>query len=240
MKHCTIGVIIAARMTSKRFPGKSMAVLHGKPVIQWTMERARMIYKNAVVVLAVPDADESEPMLELAASLGIPNFCGSELDVLDRMYRAAEFFKMDVIVRVTGDCPFIDPIVCNEVLSLLMWRKLDYASNVFPVRTYPKGVDCEAFTFDCLETAWKLAKREDQREHVTKWMQETKEVNKANLTQALDVSYKNFCVDFPDDIERLEKEIQLVDVKDTGRILQLNGHKSKQLIMPDKRIRVTI
>lgn len=224
-------------MTSSRFPGKSMAKLHGKPVIQWTIERAKGIMPAATVVLAVPDTDESEPMLELANSLGIQNFCGDEHDVLKRMYDTARFFNFDVIMRLTGDCPFIDPVVCLEVLSLLLWRKLDYASNVYPTRSYPKGLDCEAFTMDCLEAAHQLAKKSEEREHVTKWMQDTKQVTKGCVTQKLDVSYKNFCVDFPEDIARLEKEVTLVNLtdhmKNPSKVNLMNG--TPKLIMPAKK-----
>jgi spore coat polysaccharide biosynthesis protein SpsF (cytidylyltransferase family) len=208
----SIGVIAAARMTSVRFPGKVMANLLGKPVAQWTLERAKQIRgpKNAKikVILAVPDTPESEPLLQLATSLNIDNFCGSELNVLRRYYEAAIFFKFNYIMRITCDCPFLDPIVCSQVLQLCMWRKLDYASNVYPRRTYPKGLDCECFSFDCLEACYKLTDMLSDFEHVTPWMQRTKELLTGNVVQKVDQSEKNWCVDYPEDIERLEKEAQ--------------------------------
>lgn len=215
-----IGVVIQARMGSRRFPGKSMAILGEKPVIQWCIERAKKIRgpKNSTmkVVLAVPDNEASEIMLALADSLKVDNFCGSEQDVLDRYYRTAAFFKFDVIVRITGDCPFIDPVVCSEVLQLLVWRKLDYTSNIFPKRTYPRGLDCEAFTMDTLEAAHMLAKGKDNREHVTPWMQETPEIKRGQTAQKTDVSFKNWCVDWPVDIQRLETEIANKSIILTG------------------------
>lgn len=216
-----IGVVIAARMTSNRFPGKSMALLNGKPVIQWCMERAKRIHNNAQVVLSVPDTDESQPMVDLAAKIGVDNFCGDELDVLKRLYDTARFFHFDIVMRITGDCPFIDPKVCSEVLSLLVWRRLDYCSNVFPTRTYPVGLDCEAFTMDCLEAAHQMADKPEEREHVTIWMQNTKEINKACVAQKVDVSHKNYCVDYPEDIDRLEKEIKKVSGNNNGNILYM-------------------
>lgn len=207
-----IGIVIQARMTSHRFPGKSMALLGGKPVIQWTMERAKAIRvpKNhkSICILAVPDTDASEPMIELADSLNFTNFCGSEINVLKRYYDCALFFKLDYIVRITGDCPFIDPVVCSQVIQLLIWRKLDYTSNVFPKRTYPKGLDCEAFTMDALEAAYKLSDQLTDHEHVTPWLQRTKEVQKGNIAQEIDKSDLNWCVDYPLDIQRLEEEIK--------------------------------
>lgn len=204
-----IGIIIQARMTSNRFPGKSMALLLGKPVIQWTMERAKQIRvpkrAHKKVILAVPDKMESEPMLMLAEQLGVENSCGSELNVLKRYYDTARFFKLDIIMRITGDCPFIDPIVCNGVLQLLMWRRLDYTSNVFPKRTFQKGLDCECFTMDALEAAYKLSDQLGDFEHVTPWMQRTEEVRKGNYAQKIDMSNVNLCVDYPEDIKRIEE-----------------------------------
>lgn len=211
-KPLNIGIIIQARMTSRRFPGKSMALLLEKPVIQWTMERAKQIRipKKAVseIILAVPDTAESEPMIALADSIGISNFCGSETNVLKRYYDAARFFKFDIVMRLTGDCPFIDPVVCSGVLQLLLWRRLDYTSNVFPKRTFQKGLDCECFTFDALEAAYKLADQMYDYEHVTSWMQRTEEVKKGNYAQKIDVSHVNLCVDEPEDIPRIEELIK--------------------------------
>lgn len=215
-----IGVIIQARQTSTRFPGKSMALLDGKPVLQHVIEKAKQIRPADLVVLAVPDTDESEPMLQLADKMNISNFCGSELNVLDRFYRAAQFYKMDFIIRITADCPFLNPRVASEVIQLLLWRKLDYASNLFPVRTYPKGLDTEAFSYDCLEAAHTLCKAKDagedlilsaskyELEHVTPWMQTTDGIKRGQTQQKIDASDNNWCVDVPEDIERLEKIVK--------------------------------
>ena len=205
-KKPRIGVIIQARMTSARFPGKSMALLDGKPVIQHVWERAQQIRPVDVVVLAVPDYPESEPMEALAEKHKIDGFRGSELNVLERYYNAAKHYKLDVIVRITGDCPFINPRVSSEVVQLLLWRKLDYCSNVYPTRTYPKGLDTEAFTFDCLEAAYVSAtwKEPGDFEHVTPFMRRTKGIKCGCTQQAIDASDQNWCVDFPEDITRLE------------------------------------
>ena len=199
-----------------------MALLDGKPVIQWTMERALKMELNSKfikqrVVLAVPDTPESEPMLVLAKDLGVDNFCGSELNVLKRYYDCARFFDFKYIVRITGDCPFIDPIVCSQVLQLLLWRKLDYVSNCYPVRTYPKGLDCEAFTFDALEAAYKLSDQLQDWEHVTPWLKRTEGIKRGNVRQKEDMSNHNWCVDYPEDIQRLEDEIK----QSQGRLIGL-------------------
>lgn len=203
-KKPRIGVIVQARMTSRRFPGKSMALLLGKPVLERVLERVITI-PNTKTVLAVPDTPESDPMLDLASKMGVDNFCGSELNVLSRYLSAARFFKFDYIVRITADCPFIDPRVCKECIDLLLFRKLDYCSNIFPNRTFPQGLDCEVFTFDCLDAAHQEAAGPYDLEHVTPWMQRTEGLVRANIEQKIDTSHLNYCVDTPDDIERLEK-----------------------------------
>lgn len=233
-QNTQIGIVIQARMTSKRFPGKSLALLDGKHVIEHVVNRAKLIRaparikKPIKVIVAVPDTQESEPLLHAVNRLGVHNFCGPENNVLERYMGAANFFKLDIIMRITGDCPLIDPKVCSEVLQLLMWRKLDYASNIFPDRTFPKGLDCEAFTYDALEVAYVVNKQrmraiephetelltrlQYEQEHVTPYMQETDNWKRALVRRVEknlfdDQSNLNYCVDYPEDIKRLEEII---------------------------------
>src|SRR5262245_19032516 len=161
----SVGIVIQARMTSTRFPGKSMALLAGKPVLQHVIERCKLVRipklkYDTKIIIAVPDTLESEPMIKLAHNLGIENFCGDEHNVLKRYYNTAKYFNLNYIIRITADCPFIDPKVCEEVFNLLVWRKCDYTSNIYPKRTYPKGLDCACFTFDCLEATYSMVMEE--------------------------------------------------------------------------------
>lgn len=199
-----IGVIIQARMTSERFPGKSMALIHGKPMLEYVIRRCKKISHVNKIIVAVPDTPESEPMLALAKRLGVSNFCGSEKNVLERYYHAAKFFKLDLIMRITADCPLINPVVCTQVLELALWRKTDYCSNIHPTRTYPKGLDCEVFTFDTLECANLMADSSHDLEHVTPWMQREDALKTACVMQKEDRSADNWCVDYPVDIQRIE------------------------------------
>lgn len=201
----TTGIIIAARMTSNRFPGKALSQLAGKTVLERVIERCKLVPFVDMVVCAFPAADESIPIYELCNSLGVMCASGSENDVLGRLYDAATMYGLDTIVRITGDSPFVDPVVAGEVLALLKAENLDYCSNVFPKRTYPKGFDVEAFTYDCLEVAHIKASKSYDREHVTPIMQRTRGIRRANVRQRVDRSDLNFCVDEPSDIERLEK-----------------------------------
>lgn len=201
----TTGLIVQARMGSKRFPGKVLHQLAGKTVLERVLERCALVPFVDTIIVAMPAKDESIPIYQLCNSLGIACASGSEDDVLARYYDAATMYGIDTIIRITSDCPFFDPIVAGEVLALLKAENLDYCSNVFPVRTYPKGFDVEAFTYDCLEAAHVLAKKPYDREHVTPFMQRTRRIRRANVRQRIDRSDLNLCVDFPEDIERLEK-----------------------------------
>lgn len=251
---CT-GIIIQARQTSKRFPGKSLAPLGGKPILQHVIEAAKQIkgnkkYPDPFIIIAVPDTGESEPLLELANSLGVTNSCGSEENVLERYYKTAKFFKLDYIVRLTADCPLLHPKICSEVLQLLQWRKdkCDYVSNSFPEKTFPKGWDCEAFTMDCLEAAYILTKKELEKieklntpsilfdfdpiiktlkynqEHVTPWMQLEKTVQRATVKQKKNQSHINLCVDKPSDIPRLERYINKLKQRNIKHKAPLNDN----------------
>jgi spore coat polysaccharide biosynthesis protein SpsF (cytidylyltransferase family) len=210
----TTAVIVSARMTSKRFPGKVLVPLAGKPVLERVLERCALIPFVDTTICAFPADDASIPIYQLCNSLGVACASGSENDVLARMYDAATMYGIDTIVRVTGDCPFIDPIVAAEVLALLKAENLDYCSNVFPKRTYPKGFDVEAFTYDCLEAAHIKAKAPHYREHVTVWMQKTRGIRRANVVQRVNRSGLNLCVDEPSDIERLEAMLAKAELKE--------------------------
>lgn len=201
----TTAVIVSARMTSKRLPGKVLMPLAGKSVLERVLERAARIPFIDTVICAFPAADESIPIYQLCNSLGVACASGSEKDVLGRYYDAATMYGVDTIVRITGDCPLFDPVVAGEVLSLLKAENLDYCSNVFPKRTYPKGYDAEAFTYDCLEAAHLLTKKPYDREHVTPFMQRKRGIRRANVRQRIDQSAINLCVDTAEDHARLEK-----------------------------------
>jgi len=214
-------------MTSKRFPGKSLALLAGKPVLERVIERAKLVPFVDIVIVAFPADDASIPIYQLCNSLGVACASGSETDVLGRMYDAASMYGIDTIVRVTGDCPLFDPIVAGEVLALLKAENLDYCSNVFPKRTYPKGFDVEAFTFDALEAAHIKAKKPDDREHVTPWLQRTRGIRRANVRQKIDHSKINLCVDKPIDIVRLENIIAKIPDLAPNGVKAMLGYDSE-------------
>lgn len=195
MKVC----IIQARLTSNRLPGKVMYPLNGKPVIRHVLEQAKQIEGIDRVVLAAPDDVRSTVLAVEARSLGVETFYGSEYDVLERYFFVALNNRAKVIMRITADCPLINPDKCDEVLRGL--GDFDYCSNVFP-RSVPKGLDCEVFTFDALTKAHREATDPYDREHVTSWMQ--KNLKTTALTGDYDKD-ANFCLDTAQDYMGLKK-----------------------------------
>jgi spore coat polysaccharide biosynthesis protein SpsF len=160
------GVIVQARIGSSRLPGKVLMRLGNKSVLAHVVERCRAISGIDVVCCAVPDGPPDDRVAEEARRSGAEVFRGSETDVLDRYYRAAAILRLDVILRVTADCPLLDPGVCGDVLSLRRAEGADYACNNLPP-SWPHGLDCEAVTFGWLERAAREASQAYEREHVT-------------------------------------------------------------------------
>lgn len=202
------GVIIQARMTSSRLPGKSMMLLNGVPVIHHVIDRCFKISNVEKVILAAPVGEAHDGMVEYCSRMfhNLIVFRGEEHDVLDRYYTAATLNNLEYIMRVTGDCPCIDPNICEKVIRLLVDQNADYSSNVYPVPTFYKGLDCEAFTYECLEAAHELADSVHDKGHVTAWMQQQDEVVKGVIRNKVNQRKKmNLCVDAPGDIERIEK-----------------------------------
>lgn len=172
MKHF---VFIQARMGSSRLPGKVLKPLAGKPQLQHMIERLGEFSGdgNLVVVTTTEPADDA--IVDFCREQEVKCFRGSESDVLDRFYRAAQSFGATpetVIVRVTADCPLHHEEVVRFALEQLERHELDYFSNSF-APLYEDGCDTEAFTFSVLETAWKQAKLESQREHVTPFIKDS-------------------------------------------------------------------
>jgi spore coat polysaccharide biosynthesis protein SpsF (cytidylyltransferase family) len=228
-----VAIIVQARMGSTRFPGKIMEPFlpleigeppepildpHAPPflapVLAHVLARCKAARRADFVVLATPDSLDHSKAWELAERMDVYCGIGSEDDVLGRYLQTAVAFGLqahDHIVRVTADCPLLDPRVVDELIELHIKKRADYSSNVLP-RTYPKGLDAEIMTFDALEAAWikahkgsraKSSKAAYEREHVTPWLQETDGIKRANLCQKVNQAEINLCVDYPEDIVRV-------------------------------------
>ena len=193
--------IIQARISSTRLPGKVLKKIEGKTVLEHVINRTKAAKNISDVVVATTVKKEDIKIVQLCANLGISVFCGSEDDVLDRYYQAARLFKADHIVRITSDCPLIDPQVIDKVIELYFQKKADYASNTM-IETYPDGLDTEVFPFKALKRAWENAKLSSEREHVTSYIRNNPNIFKiVNLKCNIDLKDKRWTIDEPEDLK---------------------------------------
>lgn len=223
-------VIVQARMTSTRLPGKVMMQLGGKPALQHVLERSKMIPGQNGVILAMPDSKSSDIMISLAHRLLVGIHLGSELDVLQRYHDAATRANADVIMRITADCPLLDPEVCGRVIELRRLKQCDYASNCWP-RSFPQGLDCEVFTMDALNMAVKNATEAYDHEHVTPWM--VRNCTKFNLASGrFDLAKHRWTLDTQKDLEFLQSVFEHGEPRHwekTLEIVERHGLQNKQL-----------
>ncbi len=196
----TTAVIIQARMGSSRLPGKVLEDLAGKTVLAHVIERARRIPGIDIVCCAVPDEAGSDPVATEAQKQGARVHRGSEHDVLSRYEGAARTCEASAVMRVTSDCPLIDPVAAGRVLSRLTATRADYCSNLEP-RSWPKGLDTEAFTAAVLYRAAASATVANEREHVTTWIRQNRSLVHANVAyEKGDFHAYRWTLDYPEDL----------------------------------------
>ena len=168
-KDSHLVTIIQARMTSSRLPEKVLADICGKPSLQIMLERISMSASVGKVVVATTVNISDDPIVKLCDNLGYKTFRGDEFDVLGRVLQAAELERADIVVRLTADCPMIDPYLIDEVINSFSIDNYDYFSNTVE-RTYPDGLDIEIMSIDSLREANKNAISPFLREHVTPYI----------------------------------------------------------------------
>ncbi|MDO8564872.1 MAG: GNAT family N-acetyltransferase [bacterium] len=197
-----IVAIIQARMGSTRLPGKVLMKAGGKTLLEHLVRRVKRARTLDAIVVATTENLEDDAIAALAKKLLVGVFRGSEHDVLDRYYRAAEQAKADTVVRLTGDCPLMDPQVIDRVVSLFKknQRRYDYVSNVRPP-TFPDGMDVEVFSFKVLQKMWREAELPSEREHVTAYIANHPELFAiGNVRAKKDFSHLRLTVDTPADL----------------------------------------
>ncbi len=196
--------IVQARMGSTRLPGKVLLELGGRTVLSHVLERCLAIPGIDAVCCASPEGADCDLVAAEAERCAVAVFRGSETDVLDRYYGAAKAHGADYILRVTSDCPLIDPNLCAKVLAEVTSGRADFAVNNAPV-SWPHGLDCEAFTFALLERAAAEAVAPEEREHVGPFMCEAAGVRRANVAAAgKDMSHHRWTLDTPEDYAFLQ------------------------------------
>ena len=209
-----IVAIIQARMGSSRLPGKVSMDLGGETVLGRVVRRLQRSRHISKIVVATTTVPADEVIVAECDRLEVLCFRGSEHDVLDRYYQAARANAADAVVRITSDCPLIDPELVDETVEVFRDEHADYASNVFP-RTYPRGLDTEVFSFDALDRAWREAREAHQREHVTPYLYEHPQIFKlASLSGAADYSRYRWTLDTREDLELLRAIYSRFDGRD--------------------------
>jgi spore coat polysaccharide biosynthesis protein SpsF len=223
--------IIQARMGSSRLPGKVLLDIGGEPMLVRVIERTCRAETLSRVMVATTDDSSDDPVAELCEKRGCVYFRGSVHDVLDRYYQAAHSQGADVIVRITADCPVIDPVLIDRTVEAFLGKTesqdevlscrstsltltaaadpYDFAANRLPPpfhRTYPIGLDVEVCSASALDYAWEHAKEKHQREHVMPYLYETSgRFNVLLINHETDLGSLRWTVDTPEDLELLRR-----------------------------------
>jgi spore coat polysaccharide biosynthesis protein SpsF len=169
--------IIQARTASTRFPGKILKSLpcdSDISVLQQVIRRVKQVDLIDEIIIAHPDKKSEQPIAQIAQKENVQTFAGNEADVLDRYFQGAKAFNCDEVVRITSDCPCIDPGVIEKVIKTHRKATVDYTSNILE-RTYPRGMDTEVITFTALEKIHQAATKGSHREHVTAYLHQNKQ-----------------------------------------------------------------
>jgi glutamate-1-semialdehyde 2,1-aminomutase len=216
-------------MGSTRLPNKVMKLVRGTPLIELLLERLVRAKNIDQIILATSVDPKNAPLAEHVEKLGYAVYRGSEQDVLDRYYQAASSARADVVVRITGDCPLVDPRLVDEALAAFESAGVDYACNTDPA-TFPDGLDIEVFSFGALQAAWRDATRPHEREHVTPYIRESRRFRTLKIRHSTDLSAERWTVDEPEDFEVISAVFEHFDPRrDFGleEVLQLLAAQPK-------------
>ncbi len=229
-----VTAIIQARMTSSRLPGKIVLKVLGKPLISHMVDRVKEAECVDKVVIATTINEEDDIVVRLASKLNINVYRGSERNVLERFYGAAERFGGNTLIRLTGDNPLIDPDLLGALVRLYQQGDYDYVSNCLEP-TFPDGLDAEVFTMSALKTAYENAELPSELEHVTRYIyQRPTQFKLGCLKFEEDLSNMRWTVDEPEDfefvkqvIERLYPENRSFRIRDVLNLLKQHPELSK-------------
>ncbi len=208
--------IIQARMGSTRLPGKILKKVQGKTLLEIQLERLKQSTLIQQVIVATTTQAQDDSVVDLCKQLNVDFYRGSEEDVLSRYYEAAVIFKANVIVRLTSDCPLIDPVIVDEVIATYIRQQdsVDYVSNTLE-RTYPRGLDVEVFSFKALEKTLTEAILQRDREHVTAYIYSNPNMFRIDQVKG-EHDYSNFrwTVDTTEDFELIQRILNVLYEED--------------------------
>jgi spore coat polysaccharide biosynthesis protein SpsF len=204
-----IAAIIQARMGSSRLPNKVLMDIDGKPSLKYMIDRVAKSKYIEKIIVATTTNKRDQVIVDFCIENNVLFYCGSENDVLDRYYQASKNNDVKTIVRLTSDCPLIDPDQIDKTIDLYFDKAVNYAANAVPpeVKKYPDGSDVEVFSFKDLTRAWIETKDIKDREHVTFYFWKKDEgFTTAMLDNKYDWGKYRITVDYIEDLE-LVREI---------------------------------
>jgi len=203
MKVSGVLAIVQVRLGSTRLPRKALLEIAGRPMVEHVVARARAVPGVDRVVLATTASPDDDALADFAGTAGVPCVRGSVDDVLDRFRAVLLAHPAAAILRITGDCPLLDPAVSGLVVDRFLRAAppCDYVSNVEPRATYPDGLDTEVFSADALDRAWRHARLPSHREHVTPYIRTGEGFRRDSVEHDRDLSAHRWTVDEPRDLE---------------------------------------
>jgi len=227
-------------MGSSRLPGKVMKKLDKQhTVLDYVINQlsfSKLIDKK---IIATTELEQDDVIEQAAKNLGLEFFRGSSDDVLDRYYKCAKKFNIDNILRITSDCPLIDPDIVDKVIEKYQSKEFDYVSNTL-IRTFPVGTDVEIFPFKILEKAWQNADLPSEREHVTPYIRNKKfNCKLENLENEKKLGYLRWTLDRIEDFELIKKIVKKISKRpilmndvldlfsDEPELIKINAHISQ-------------
>jgi spore coat polysaccharide biosynthesis protein SpsF len=237
--------IVQARMGSSRLPGKVAKEIMGKPMLAYLIERLKYAKEVDQIVIATSDKENDDRVAEIAKNERVSVYRGSEDDVLSRYIEAAKEFQADVIIRITGDCPLIDPVTVDKAVVEFLNSKVEYLRLNVDDDGYPRGLDTEVFGFDTLLRVQELVMKEERsrdnpyREHVTFYINKYPEEFKVKVHQPPKRLKRNYrlCIDEDKDFnlikeiyETLYHEDSIIDILDVISLLDDNPELSQRNI----------
>ncbi|QKE72321.1 glycosyltransferase family protein [Arthrobacter citreus] len=201
--------IIQARMGSTRLPGKVLLKVLNKPLLAYQIERVKRAKLIDEIIVATTTNEIDLEIVNFCEFMSISCYRGSEDDVLSRYFEAASLYNADLIVRLTSDCPLIDPTIIDTVINefILNMHHIDYASNTVQ-RSFPIGMDIEVMSFSLLKTINQLQLPESYREHVTPFIYRSQKYTNRQIVQKVNKSHIRLTVDTPEDFKLISTIIE--------------------------------
>ena len=199
-----VGIIIQARLGSKRLPNKITKKILNKRIIEYLIERLRKFFKSIPIIISTTNLSEDKLIVDIAKNYNLKFFCGKTDDVLNRFYETTKKFNINNIVRITSDCPLVEPKIIQKIIKFYL--KNSY-THVYSGQSFAEGLDCEIFSFEALKNANFNAKKKSEREHVTLYFK-NQNFKRFSLENNKDESKYRIVLDYPEDFEVIKKIIE--------------------------------